>query len=91
MDVIIKNRGVIGILMHFLDILSDLCQGCRNGRLENCVFVPCRKQVVLMKIGGNSDIAFYPPKKQGALQLNENDENGGCHPGKMTVCQSTGG
>ena len=30
--------------------------------LENGVFVPCRKQVVLTKIGENSDIAFYPEK-----------------------------
>ena len=36
--------------------------------LENGRFVPCRKQVVLTKIGGNSDIAFYP-QKQGILLL----------------------
>ena len=58
--------------------------------LENGVFVPYRKQVVLTKIGENSDIAF-DPQKQGILlleppEINENDENGGCHPGKMTVC-----
>ena len=53
-------------------------------------FVPCRKQVVLTKIGENSDIAFYP-QKQGNLpstpEIDENDENGGCHPDKMTFCQ----
>ena len=36
--------------------------------LENGVFVPCRKQVVLTKIGENSDFAFYP-QKQGASLL----------------------
>ena len=36
--------------------------------LENGVFVPCRKQVVLTKIGKNSNIAFYP-QKQGILFL----------------------
>ena len=41
---------------------------CRNGRLENGVFVPYRKQVVLTKIVENSDIAFYP-QNQGILLL----------------------
>ena len=36
--------------------------------LENGHFVPCRKQVVLTKIGKNSDIAFRP-QKQGILLL----------------------
>ena len=36
--------------------------------LENGVFVPCRKQVVVTKIGEHSDIAFYP-LKQGILFL----------------------
>ena len=36
--------------------------------LVNGRFVPCRKRVVLTKIGGNSDIAFYP-QKQGILLL----------------------
>ena len=36
--------------------------------LENGRFVPCRKQAALTKIGGNSDIAFYP-QKQGILLL----------------------
>ena len=56
--------------------------------LENGRFVPCRKQVVFTKIGENSDSAFCP-QKQGifAPKPDENDENGGCHPSKMTVCQ----
>ena len=36
--------------------------------LENGRFVPCRKQVVLTKIGEHSDSAFYP-QKQGILLL----------------------
>ena len=36
--------------------------------LENGRFVPCRKQVVLTKIGENSDVAFCP-QKQGILLL----------------------
>ena len=32
--------------------------------LDNGVFVPCRKQVVLTKIGENSDRALYPQKKR---------------------------
>ena len=36
--------------------------------LANGRFVPCRKQVVLTKVGGNADIAFYP-QKQGTLLL----------------------
>ena len=36
--------------------------------LENGVFAPCRKQVVLTKIGENSDISIYP-QKQGRLLL----------------------
>ena len=32
-------------------------------------------------------IAFYPPKRDFAPQTPEVDENGGCHPGRMTVCQ----
>ena len=36
--------------------------------LENGRFVPCQKQVVLTKIGENSDIAFCP-QKQGLLLL----------------------
>ena len=36
--------------------------------LENGRFVPCRKQVVLTKIGESSDIALYP-RKQGILPL----------------------
>ena len=32
--------------------------------LENGVFVPHRKQVVLTKIGDNSDIAFDPLNKR---------------------------
>ena len=36
--------------------------------LENGRFVPCRKQVVLTKIGEKSDIAFCP-QKQGILLL----------------------
>ena len=36
--------------------------------LENGRFVPCRKQVILTKIGENSDIAFCP-QKQGILLL----------------------
>ena len=59
--------------------------------LENGRFAPCRKQVVLTKIGENSDVALYPPKTRDfapqAPEIDENDENGGCHPGKMTVCQ----
>ena len=60
--------------------------------LENGRFVPCRKQVVLTKNGGNSDSAFYP-QKQGilllkqTLEIDEKYDNGGCHPDKMTVCK----
>ena len=36
--------------------------------LENGRFAPCRKQVVLTKIGENSDVALYPRKK-GILLL----------------------
>ena len=59
--------------------------------LENGVFVPCRKQVVLTKNGENYKFTFYP-QKQGALLLRprkptKNDANGGCHSGKTTGCQ----
>ena len=50
----------------------------------------------LPKTGGfdekwrKSDIAFYHKNKDFSPQtpkIDENDENGGCHPDKMTVCQ----
>ena len=72
----------------FLDILD---RGCRNGRFGNGVFVLCREKVVLTKIGENSDSAFYPQTTRDFAPqtpaIDENDKNGGCHPGKMTVCQ----
>ena len=44
-----------------------------------------------MKIGENSDIAFYLQKTRDfvpqTLENDENDENGGCHPSKTTGCQ----
>ena len=58
--------------------------------LENGVFVPYRKQVVLTKIGEYFGVAFYPQNKGFCSShpgIDENDENGGCHPDKMTVCQ----
>ena len=59
--------------------------------LENGRFVPCRKQPVLTKTGETSDIAFHPPKTRDFApqtpEIDENDEHGGCHPDKMTVCQ----
>ena len=57
--------------------------------LENGVIVPYRKQVIWTNIGENSDVAFtkardFAPRPR---KIDENDENGGCHPGKVTVCQ----
>ena len=50
--------------------------------LENGVFVPCREQAVLTKIGENSELAFYPTPA-----IDEITKMKGCHPDKMTVCQ----
>ena len=67
-------------------------QSCRNGRFGKRSFCPLpgRKQVVLTKVGENSDIAFYTKKKQGILLLKawkSTKMTGGWHPGNMTVCQ----
>ena len=47
--------------------------------------------MLFMQAGENSDIAFFPPTNKGHGSSNpgnrRNDENGGCHPSKMTVCQ----
>ena len=56
--------------------------------LENSRFVPSQKQVVLTKIGENS-VSAFSSQKQGICSSNTGNrrKNGGCHPGKMTVCQ----
>ena len=59
-------------------------------RFLNGVFVPCQKQVVSNKIG-EILIVHSTHKNKGLYssnpEIDENDENGGCHPGKMSVCQ----
>ena len=77
-------------LVHADSFLHAQIQGCRNGRLENGVFVPCQILVVLTKVGEDSDSAFDPQNQGFAPQtpeIDDNDKNGGCHPRKMTVCQ----
>ena len=52
---------------HFKPIFAPWAQKIRvvdTVVLENGRFVPCRKQVVLTKIGENSDIAFCPQKQE---------------------------
>ena len=58
---------ICSVLFRFLQIRAPF-RVVETVVLENGRFVPCRKQVVLTKIGGNSDIAFYP-QKQGILLL----------------------
>ena len=60
--------------------------------LENGVFVPYRKQVVLTKNGENDDL--HSTHKRGCApqspETDENDENGGCPSDKTRVCQKQG-
>ena len=58
--------------------------------LENGVFAPYQKQVVLTKNGEND--ALHSAHKNKGLwssepETDENDENGGCPSDKTTVCQ----
>ena len=56
--------------------------------LENGAFVPCRKQVLLTKMGKAMILHSNHKKNKGfAPQTPETDENGGSHPGKTTICQ----
>ena len=61
--------------------------------LENGVFAPNRKQVVLTENGENDDL-HSAHKNKGFCPQNpendENDENGGCHSGKTRVYQKRG-
>ena len=61
--------------------------------LENGVFVPYRKQVVLTKNGENDDLHSTHKNKGCAPQspeTDENDENGGCPSDKTGVYQKQG-
>ena len=61
--------------------------------LENGVFVPYRKQVVLTKMA-KMTIYILPTKTRGCApqspETDENDENGGCPSDKTRVCQKQG-
>ena len=69
----------------------EFCQGCRNGRFGKRSFCP------LPKTGGFDEnwrkfrYCILPTKTRDFAprtpEIDENDENGGCHPSKMTVCQ----
>ena len=54
--------------------------------LENGLFVPCQRQVVSTKIG-EILIVHSTHRNKGLYssnpEIDENDENGGCHPGKI--------
>ena len=56
-----QNRGNIAIpknlFLHLIRVVETVV-------LENGRFVPCQKQVVLTKIGENSDIALCPQKQE---------------------------
>ena len=61
--------------------------------LENSVFVPYRKQVVLTKNGENDELHSTRQNKGCAPQspeIDENDENGGCPSDKTRVFQKQG-
>ena len=68
-----------------------ILQGCRNGRFGKRSFCP------LPKTGGFDEnwrkfwYCILPTKTRDFApqtpEIDENDENGGCHPSKMTVCQ----
>ena len=72
-------------------MFAFLCpQGCRNGRFVKRSFCPLPKTGGFDENRRNSDSAFYPQKQgfcSSGPEIDENDENGGCHPSKMTVCQ----
>ena len=71
---------------HFIRVVETVV-------LENGRFVPCRKQVVLTKIGEHSDSAFYP-RKQGILLLKPRKSTkltkmAGVTPAKWPFAKST--
>ena len=60
-----ENLWKYGNLGHTARVPQNTVGVVETVVLENSVFVPCRNQVVLTKIGEASDIASYPQKNMG--------------------------
>ena len=66
-------------------------QGCRNGRFGKQSFCPSAENRWFWRKLAKIPILHSVHKNKGFCSsdpgIDENDENGGCHPSKMTVCQ----
>ena len=68
-----------------------VCRGCRNGRFGKWCSCPLPKTGGFDEDWRNFRYYILPMKTRDFApqtpEIDENYENGGCRPGKMTVCQ----
>ena len=85
--------GLRCIVLFKLEIASrsPQSQGCRNGRFGKRCFCPLPKTGGLDENRRKVSFCIPPTKKKrfcsSEREIDENDENDGRHPGKMTVFQ----